>query len=96
MSNQCKPHIRCPSGSVAGYGSGKIAEYAKAVAYWAELWNRTPNNSEYKSYLRLCLQKVERDLRIAEISKLDMRVENGKVTEYRERVNLSFKYEGGD
>ena len=36
-----------------------------------------------------------RDLRIAEIKKLDMRVENGKVIEYRARVNLSFKYEGG-
>ena len=32
------------------------------------------------------------DLRIAEISKLDMRVENGKVVAYRARVNLSFKY----
>lgn len=33
-----------------------------------------------------------KDLRIAEITKLDMRVENGKVTAYRARVNLSFKY----
>ncbi len=32
------------------------------------------------------------DLRIAEISKLDMRVEDGKVVAYRARVNLSFKY----
>ncbi len=32
------------------------------------------------------------DLRIAEIEKLDMRVENGKVNAYRARVNLSFKY----
>jgi flavin-binding protein dodecin len=40
--------------------------------------------------------KSLRDLRIAEISKLDMRVENGKITEFRARVNLSFKYEGGD
>ena len=32
------------------------------------------------------------DLRIAEIGKLDMRVENGKVVAYRARVNLSFKY----
>jgi len=34
-----------------------------------------------------------RDLRIAEISKLDMKVENGRVTAYRARVQLSFKYE---
>ena len=36
-----------------------------------------------------------RDLRVAEIAKLDMKVENGKVTAYRARVKLSFKY-GGD
>jgi len=32
------------------------------------------------------------DLRIAEVGKLDMRVENGKVVAYRARVSLSFKY----
>ena len=40
--------------------------------------------------------KSLRDLRVAEITKLDMRVENGKVAAYRARVSLSFKYEGGD
>lgn len=35
-----------------------------------------------------------RDLRIAEIIKLDVRLDNGKVVEYRARVALSFKYEG--
>ena len=34
-----------------------------------------------------------RDLRIAEVVKTDMKVENGKVSEYRARVLLSFKYE---
>lgn len=34
-----------------------------------------------------------KDLRIAEITKLDMRVEDGKVTAYRARVSLSFKYD---
>ena len=34
-----------------------------------------------------------RDLRIAEIVKLDMTVEDGKVKKYRARVNLSFKYQ---
>ncbi len=33
------------------------------------------------------------DLRIAEIGKLDMRVEDGKVVAYRARVHLSFKYQ---
>ena len=34
------------------------------------------------------------DLRIAEVDKLDMRLENGKVVAYRARVHLSFKYKG--
>lgn len=34
-----------------------------------------------------------RHLRIAEITKLDMRLENGRIVEYRARVSLSFKYE---
>ena len=33
-----------------------------------------------------------KDLRIAEITKLDLTIENGKVTFYRARVNVSFKY----
>ena len=35
-----------------------------------------------------------RDLRVAEIVKMDVKVENGKVKAYRARVQLSFKYEG--
>ena len=34
-----------------------------------------------------------RDLRIAEVSKLDMKIEGGKVVAYRARVSLSFKYD---
>ena len=37
--------------------------------------------------------KSLRDLRIAEVSKLDMKVEGGKVVAYRARIQLSFKYE---
>jgi flavin-binding protein dodecin len=36
--------------------------------------------------------KSLKNLRIAEINKLDMTVEDGKVTSYRARVSLSFKY----
>ena len=37
--------------------------------------------------------KTLKDLRVAEITKLDLKIENDKVTAYRARVNLSFKYE---
>ncbi len=33
------------------------------------------------------------DLRIAEVTKMDMTVENGKVSSFRTRVSLSFKYD---
>jgi dodecin len=40
--------------------------------------------------------RTVRDLRVGEIDKLDMTIEEGKVTAYRARVNISFKYEGGE
>ncbi len=38
--------------------------------------------------------KTLRDLRIAEVKELDVRLDNGKIAEYRAKVCLSFKYEG--
>lgn len=37
--------------------------------------------------------KSLKNMRIAEINKLDMRVEDGKIAAFRARVALSFKYE---
>ena len=34
-----------------------------------------------------------RDLRVAEVKELDLVIENGKVTAYRARLNVSFKFE---
>jgi hypothetical protein len=38
--------------------------------------------------------KTVKDLRVAEIVRLDMTVDDGKVVNFRARVNLSFKYHG--
>jgi len=38
--------------------------------------------------------KTLRDLRVAEISQLDMQLKDGKVESYRAKVKVSFKYEG--
>ena len=38
--------------------------------------------------------KKLRNMRVAEITKLDMKIDDGKVIAYRARVSLSFKYEG--
>ena len=37
-----------------------------------------------------------RDLRVAEVVRQDLTIENGKVTGYRVRLAISFKYESGD
>jgi flavin-binding protein dodecin len=37
-----------------------------------------------------------KELRVAEITRLDVTIENGKITAYRARVNVSFKYMKGD
>jgi flavin-binding protein dodecin len=38
--------------------------------------------------------KTLRDLRVAEVVRQDLTIEDGKVTSYRVRLNVSFKYEG--
>jgi flavin-binding protein dodecin len=54
-----------------------------------------------KSWEEAAMNAVEtaakslRDLRIAEVVKMDMKVDDGKVVAFRTRVLLSFKYEGG-
>lgn len=40
--------------------------------------------------------KSLRDLRVAEVVKLDMAIEDGKVASYRAKINVSFKYEDSD
>jgi len=40
--------------------------------------------------------KTLRDLRVAEVVKLDVAIEDGKVARYRARLSVSFKYEDED
>jgi hypothetical protein len=37
-----------------------------------------------------------RDLRIAEVSEMDVQIEEGRVVAYRAKLKVSFKYEGGE
>ena len=59
-----------------------------------ELIGSSPNSWEdaVKSVVEKA-SKTLRDLRIAEVDKLDVKLDNGKVVAYRARVKLSFKYE---
>ena len=40
--------------------------------------------------------KSVRDLRVAEVVREDVTIENGDISGYRVRLGISFKYEGGD
>jgi flavin-binding protein dodecin len=40
--------------------------------------------------------KSIRDLRVAEVLRQDVTIENGAITGYRVRLAISFKYESGD
>jgi flavin-binding protein dodecin len=40
--------------------------------------------------------KSLRDLRIAEVTEMDLQIEDGKIKAYRTKVKLSFKYHTGD
>jgi hypothetical protein len=50
-------------------------------------WEKAAENAVLRA------SRTLRDLRIAEISKLDMTIKDGKIESYRARVTLSFKYE---
>ncbi len=52
-------------------------------------WEEAVSNAVAKAGEQL------RELRVAEVDNLDVRVENGVVTAYRAKVHVSFKYEGG-
>jgi flavin-binding protein dodecin len=39
--------------------------------------------------------KSLRDLRVAEVTTLDVNIEDGKIKSYRAKIKVSFKYEGG-
>jgi flavin-binding protein dodecin len=53
----------------------------------AKSWEDAANNAV------MTASKSLRDLRVAEVVKLDVTIENGKVARYRTRLNLSFKYD---
>lgn len=68
---------------------------ADSVYKVIELVGSSPNSWEEAARNAVeTASKSLRDLRIAEVAKLDMKVEDGKVSAFRARVNLSFKYGG--
>jgi flavin-binding protein dodecin len=67
--------------------SNSVYKIIELVGSSSTSWEDAAKNAVEKA------SKSLRDLRVAEILKLDMKIEDGKVTAYRARVQLSFKYE---
>jgi flavin-binding protein dodecin len=67
-----------------------VYKIIELVGTSTESWEKAAMNAVERA------SKSLRELRVAEIIKLDMTIEDGKVTAYRARVSLSFKYEGKD
>jgi len=70
---------------------------AESVYKVIELVGTSPDSWEKAAKAAVDLaSKNLRDLRIAEISELDMQIEDGQVRTYRAKVKVSFKYQGGE
>jgi flavin-binding protein dodecin len=64
-----------------------VYKVIELVGTSTESWEKAATAAVQKA------SKTLRDLRIAEVSQLDMQLEDGKIRAYRAKVKLSFKYE---
>ena len=69
---------------------GSIYKIIEVVGTSQKSWEDAAKNA-----VETAAKSLE-DLRVAEIVKLDMTVNEGKVSAFRARVNISFKYRPGD
>ena len=72
---------------MAKKGSGTVYRVTEVIGTSANSWEDAVRNAVRTAAGTL------RDLRIAEIEKLDVRIEDGKVVQFRARLALSFKYD---
>ena len=65
-----------------------VYKIIELVGVSSESWEKAAEAAVNKAAATL------RDLRIAEVSELDMQIKDGKIEAYRVKVKISFKYEG--
>jgi hypothetical protein len=71
-----------------GKGKGSVYRVTELVGTSRTSWEDAARNAVETASHSL------RDLRVAEVTKTDVVIENGKIAAFRVRVSLSFKYEG--
>lgn len=70
--------------------SDSVYRVTEVVGTSSESWEAAARNAVETA------AKTVRDLRIAEVTRLDVTIENGTIASYRARLGLSFKYEPAD
>ena len=68
-------------------GGGAVYRITEVIGTSANSWEDAARNAVRTAAGTL------RDLRIAEIEKLDVKIEDGKIVQFRARLALSFKYD---
>ena len=71
-----------------GRGKGSVYRVTELVGTSRTSWEDAARNAVETASHTL------RDLRVGEVTKTDIVIENGKIAAFRARVSLSFKYEG--
>ena len=88
MAKQQRTQISPPKASMAEQQADTVYNVVDVVGVSEKSWEDAGRNAVETAGGSL------RDLQVAEVTKMDMRVENGKVAAFRTRVSLSFKYGG--
>ena len=70
--------------------SDSVYRVTEVIGTSTESWEAASRNA-----VETAGQSV-RDLRVAEATRFDVTIENGQVSSYRVRLDISFKYEQGD
>jgi hypothetical protein len=70
--------------------AGSVYRVTEVIGVSTESWEAAARNAVETA------GKSVRDLRVAEVLRQDVTIENGAITGYRVRLAISFKYESGD
>jgi flavin-binding protein dodecin len=70
--------------------AGSVYRVTEVIGVSDQSWEEAARNAVETA------ARTVRDLRVAEVVRQDLTIENGGVTSYRVRLGISFKYEGGD
>lgn len=70
--------------------AGSVYRVTEVIGTSDKSWEDAANNAVETA------AKSVRDLRVASVKQADLTIENGKVSSYRVRLDISFKYESGD